>query len=111
MICARTLKSARFKIKICETCHCHRNGLYRLKYRYHSRNKGEPNATYFKSEFYSEFESISFAWQYMLSKQSSCDNAGIGQCKKQNQYHFLWLSEITTESFKHRGSKNLATKN
>ena len=56
-------------------------------------------------------KSISSAWQYMLSKQSSCDNAGIGQCKKQNEYHFLWLSKITTESFKHRGSKNLATKN
>ena len=37
MVGAQTLKNPWFKIKILETCSCHRNNLHRLKYRYHSR--------------------------------------------------------------------------
>lgn len=41
MVGAQTLKNPWFKIKILETCSCHRNDLHRLKYRYPEASKDQ----------------------------------------------------------------------
>ena len=58
MVSVRTVKSARCKTKIQRCIKCHRNGLYRQKYRYHSRSNYESlvsNKVMKFNKFYLEF--------------------------------------------------------
>ena len=74
MVGAQTLKNPWFKIKILETCSCHRNDLHRLKYRYHSRGiKGSKLGNMyacFYNEFYFAFvrESKAFFFYILLTQ-------------------------------------------